>query len=258
MKVVFEKACNWLEEEVEIISISQFEGKLKDIAQREEVYDRRYLKKLLKDKYGDHILFSGKSGLETLIYFHDMANFIINKKFGENKDTIEDKASRIINAAANLIKSDIRNKQYDTTHYPTTTDITNKWVPESLRLFLSSFTKSLLRQESISQCIVKATSPNTVPPLLFGLGVELDHLYGSKWLNEELFRLGFSISYREIVKYKQAYATTQTIEQDIKALLKHGGFTQFEADNVDHNIATLDGRGTFHGMGIPNTKPTET
>ncbi|KAH3852469.1 hypothetical protein DPMN_094979 [Dreissena polymorpha] len=24
----------------------------------------------------------------------------------------------------------------------------------------------------------------------------------------------------------------------------------FAADNVDHNIVTLDGKGTFHGMGI--------
>ncbi len=29
-----------------------------------------------------------------------------------------------------------------------------------------------------------------------------------------------------------------------------GTFTQWVADNVDHNIATVDGRGTFHGMGI--------
>jgi hypothetical protein len=26
-------------------------------------------------------------------------------------------------------------------------------------------------------------------------------------------------------------------------------FLQFVADNVDHNIATIDGHGTFHGMG---------
>ncbi len=27
-------------------------------------------------------------------------------------------------------------------------------------------------------------------------------------------------------------------------------FTQWVADNIDHNIMTLDGQGTFHGMGI--------
>ena len=29
-----------------------------------------------------------------------------------------------------------------------------------------------------------------------------------------------------------------------------GAFTQWIADNVDHNLATLDRQGTFQGMGI--------
>jgi hypothetical protein len=29
-----------------------------------------------------------------------------------------------------------------------------------------------------------------------------------------------------------------------------GQFIQYVADNVDHNICTLDGKDTFHGMGI--------
>ena len=29
-----------------------------------------------------------------------------------------------------------------------------------------------------------------------------------------------------------------------------GSFVQFSADNVDHNTRTLDGKNTFHGMGI--------
>ena len=29
-----------------------------------------------------------------------------------------------------------------------------------------------------------------------------------------------------------------------------GTFTQWVANNVDHNVATLNGEGTFHGMGI--------
>ncbi len=27
-------------------------------------------------------------------------------------------------------------------------------------------------------------------------------------------------------------------------------FVQYVADNADHNLCTLDGKGTFHGMGI--------
>ena len=32
--------------------------------------------------------------------------------------------------------------------------------------------------------------------------------------------------------------------------LKEGTFVQYVADNVDHNIRTLDGHNTFHGMGM--------
>ena len=40
-----------------------------------------------------------------------------------------------------------------------------------------------------------------------------------------------------------------------------GHFVQYVADNVDHNVCTLDGQNTFHGMGIriaavtPTTHP---
>jgi hypothetical protein len=27
-------------------------------------------------------------------------------------------------------------------------------------------------------------------------------------------------------------------------------FTQWVGDNVDHNVASIDGRGSFHGMGL--------
>ena len=33
-------------------------------------------------------------------------------------------------------------------------------------------------------------------------------------------------------------------------LLPPGTFSQHVADNVDHNLCTLDGKNTFHGMGI--------
>ena len=46
------------------------------------------------------------------------------------------------------------------------------------------------------QSIIQATIPRTsIPPILFGIGIEADHMFGSRpWLIDELFRLGFSIS----------------------------------------------------------------
>ena len=106
------------------------------------------------------------------------------------------------------------------------------------------------KQVSIGQCLLKAARPRSViPPLLFGLGVEMDHVFGSKWLINELSRLGFSISNDEVTRYKQSVLKNETIE-DLQPECFPGSVTQWVADNVDHNIATLDGRGTFHGVGI--------
>jgi len=80
-----------------------------------------------------------------------MANFIINNKYRERKEDLQEESQRIIKAAANLIKADIREKAYDFTSYPTTEEIRSDWIPDSLRLFLSIFTKSNLKQESIGR-----------------------------------------------------------------------------------------------------------
>lgn len=118
-----------------------------------------------------------------------------------------------------------------------------------MKLFLNVFTKSEVKHESIGQCIVKATIPNKIPPLLFALGVEADHLYGSRWLNDELNKLGFAISYSEVTRFKQA-SLSQPVDEQMKRFCSQNSFTHFVVDNVDHNIRTLDGHGTFHGMGI--------
>ena len=95
---------------------------------------------------------------------------------------------------------------------------------------------------------MKALKPNSViPPLLVGLGVELDHMFGSKWLINELYRLGYSISYSEVTCFKQSILTNEEL---VEPLPDGGIFTQWVADTVDHNTVTLDGKGTFHGMGI--------
>ena len=82
------------------------------------------------------------------------------------------------------------------------------------------------------------------------LAVEVDHLYGSKWLNDELYKLGFAISYSEVERFKQACVINQSIDEQIQRLSSDTSFTSLIADNVDHNIVTLDGKGSFHGIGI--------
>ncbi len=65
----------------------------------------------------------------------------------------------------------------------------------------------------------------------------------------ELSRLGFSISYDEVNRYKQSVVQSESLDSLLMEYFP-GTFTQWVADNVDHNVATLDGNGSLHGMGI--------
>ena len=94
------------------------------------------------------------------------------------------------------------------------------------------------------------TLPMHIHPLLFALAIEVGHLHGSKWLNDELYKLGFAVSYSEVKRFKQACVINQSIDEQIQRLSSDTSFTKFIADNIDHNIVTLDGKGSFHEMGI--------
>ena len=65
-------------------------------------------------------------------------------------------------------------------------------------------------------------------------------------MNDHLSQLGFSESYFEVRNYKKAIIDTE----DISPIILPGSFVQWITDNVDHNSQTIDGKNTFHGMGI--------
>ena len=141
-----------------------------------------------------------------------MADYIINEKYKDKKDNVQDETERIIKAAANLIKAEIKEQNYDSDVYPTANDIKHlNWIPDNLRLFLKNLINSELKQESLGQCIIKATNWFSIPPLLFGLGVDLDQTFGSKWLVDQLARLGFSVSSDEVKLFKQSVLNLKVI-----------------------------------------------
>ena len=78
---------------------------------------------------------------------------------------------------------------------------------------MKTIISSELKQNSIGQCIAQAARPRSViTPMMFGLGVEFDHVFGSKWLISELSRLGFSISYDEVNRYKQFAIQSESLD----------------------------------------------
>ena len=125
------------------------------------------------------------------------------------------------------------------------------FVPQSLQTLLELiFTEKekSCKLAAIGQAIMQACRPRAlITPLQLGLGVQMHHHFGSKFLIDTLSNLGFSSSYWEVQKYESSAAAT------LKIYLPDyfpAQFLQFVADNVDHNIRTLDGHNTFHGMGV--------
>ena len=161
----------------------------------------------------------------------------------------------IVCAAAKIIRAEIRERTYDAKLYPRNEDIANinkgkEWIPHYLQTFLKIIIQSELKQNSISHSIIQSARPRSViTPTLFGVGVEMDRVFGSRWLVDELSRLEFSISYDEVKIYKQSVIESESLDSLLAEYLP-GAFTQWVADNVDHNVASLDGTGSFHGMGI--------
>ena len=84
--------------------------------------------------------------------------------------------------------------------------------------------------------------PGFLPPLQVGLGVHVHHVIGSRKLVDILNSLVFACSYTEVQHYERSAASEQG-----RGLVGFNltGFVQFAADNVDHNLQTIHGTGTF-------------
>lgn len=89
--------------------------------------------------------------------------------------------------------------------------------------------------------------------------MQMHHHFRSRFLTDSLSAMGFCSSYPEVRRFEENAAAF--VVPDILESQKSISYRMFlfVADNVDHNIATLDEKGTFHRMGIiadatPGTK----
>ena len=232
---------------------------MEEISKGDAVYSIKRLKQKLIEMYKEHIFFAEKEGRKNVICFRDTANMIINDAwYNDRKTDLRDEARRIVKAAAKILKSEIRDASCRTDFYPINDDIAmgKEWLPNLLKTFLEDMIPSEVKQASIGQSIMHAARPrSSLPPILLSLGVGLDHAYGSKWLVNQLAKLAFLISHNEVTRYKQSVVkSVNTADSEIRAYPE--AFTQWIADNIDHNVRTLDGKNSFHGMGIIATSTT--
>ena len=166
---------------------------------------------------------------------------------------------RIIETAAKLIKNDIKLVETCKINYPLVNDINSvdksiDFIPISLRIFLR---KLFLEKNndrkiaSIGRANIQATCPRVlIAPLQIGVEVQMYHHFGSKFHIDTVFAL-------HILKFKKFELSAEDAQdKEIPGFIPVQ-FAQFIADNVDHNVRTIDGANTFYRMGIIAVKNPE-
>jgi hypothetical protein len=253
----FQKVIEYLQENRDgQIAIKDLVNMMNDFC-AETVYSPVHLKRKLKDHFGDNIIITDINGKSSVVTLRETAKSILQAFYSRPKnEDPEDQKKAIILAAAQLIKSDVQSLKGERDVYPTAREIGSieanlNFVPQSLQLFLQNLSaekKSDLKVSSIGQSIMQIIRPRTLlSPLQIGLGVQLHHSFASRFLISTLHNLGFCSSYSEVQRFESNAAISQGL--DIPGDVTHS-FLQYVADNVDHNLRTLDGNNTFHGMGI--------
>src|SRR6218665_2578960 len=140
------------------------------------ILSAKQIQRLLQKRYGDDLFFANVCGRKNVICFRNMAKCIINDKWYAERDSdINNESIRIVQAAAKLVKSEIRESLFQTDQYPSNCHIEDKgcakqWVPPLLQTFLGSIIGDEIKQIAIGHCIVQASRPRSViSPVLFGV-----------------------------------------------------------------------------------------
>ena len=224
-------------------------------AQEDDVYGINHLRNKLKETFPDSIYFASRAGRTDVIGFRGLCDLILSDQYFLSR-TVGDftEAEQIVTKAATLIMAEIRETEYDRAFYPTPDDIKGdglRYIPPLLQKLLQRLVNSPLKRTSLGQSIVQAAKPNgCIMPILFGLGVDIDKL-GHRSLQDEVARLGFCMSYAETRRFKFSVMSNAAHQSSANTVTGQSvPFTQYVADNFDHNVRTLDGLGTFHGMGL--------
>ena len=172
----------------------------------DEVYSVKKIKQKLQEKYKENIFFAEVTRRKNVVSIRSMRDWIISDQWYDNKrQNADDEVKHIFETAAKIIKNELKkclqsNATGSTSCYPSIDDVKTGSIPDHLRPIFSSFFRSKLKVETTGQCLMKAAkSRSAMPPMLFALAVESVHMFASRWLNTQLFNLGFAESHNEVV-----------------------------------------------------------
>jgi len=262
----FLSVVNYLEEyDDEQITIGDLINKmsvfLKENKSYSDPYSFRHMKRKLNDYFGNRIIIAEVCGKANVVTFRATASSILEKYYANTtrNENPEKEKIKLLDAAAALLNNDIRSAVASKSTYPACSEMSSPeecvdFLPDSLKYFLGSLihrnnVEAIMA--SLGQAIMQAVRPKVIiAPLQLGLGVQMYHHFASRFLIDSLHRLGFCSSYYEIKKFQRGAAVTQGTQIPGYISGNFGQFVQYAADNVDHNVRTLDGNNTFHGMGM--------
>lgn len=235
--------------------------KLNELGYTSEPLSIKTIKQMLLEKLAGDICISGSEGEPDILSFKRQQDTIIRDFYKQSHDVDpETEKIRIVSAAGALILDDIMYKENPYAEaYPTTSDISSnetclEFVPASLRIFLSKMITSVRAPTliaSLGQAIMQAARPRSLlAPLQFGLALQMNHHFASRYLNDTLYSHGFASSYDTVQNFRRAAAVSPNSNVDLLTGGTFGSCVQFVGDNVDHNQITIDGHNTLHAMGI--------
>jgi len=259
-KEAFEQIIEYLEQyDDEQVTVDDLVHKMDDYLKGTgaTAYSSKHMKNQIEKYFGEKIIITAVNGKKNVVTLWSAASSILQDFYASPKQTDpECEKHRIISTAAKFIKSDIKAMQQQKEVYPGSDEMSSvenatAFVPESLQILMKLLLTSNdteVKLASLGQAIVQATRPRVlISPLQLGLAVQLHHQFGSRFLIDTLHKHGFCSSYSEVINFERSAAFSQgTNISDLQQ--KH--FVQYIADNVDHNVCTLDGFDTFHGMGM--------
>lgn len=219
-------------------------------------YTKTHFKRKLLETFGEELVISNAEGKSDIVTLKTTAKKILRNYYEKPKDVdLQLQKILLIEAAAKLIKSDIKMISTDPLIYPALetmeTEAAIKFLPSSLNLLLRNIIvpKNDLKVAAIGQSIVQSSRPRKViAPLPLGIAVQMHYHYRSRHIIDTLHKLGFCVGYNEVLKFERNASTES--EKLIQQQLHENSILHFVADNVDHNSCTLNGENTMHGMGI--------
>lgn len=208
-------------------------------------------------KFGEDITVTTLSTKKTVVCFRKTGYKMLSKQwYTDQKSNVEEERVRVVKAAAEIICEDIRQKFYDTEHYPQTDDFlknVQKDVPSTLECLLTtiifknkrgSIQKYETKCMAIAHAIIAAARPKSfVSGLQVGLSSFINQKYGSKQLLNILSAFSFSASYDEAIRFQVSAMLHPPVIQI------EDSFSQFVFDNADVNVCTINGMNTFYCMG---------